>query len=124
MEIKSNLNLLEFEKAINILGEALEKNDKHDLKKQFVHTYNLALDTIRCHLIESSGSPDEIMHFGFEQLMRAAYAASLVSEELIVWKKFQKYCHDVDTSAKIVRTFLDELRYFLSQLKGRAEHLE
>ena len=103
MGIENHFGLSKFEEAIHTLGANIEKNNKSNLKKQFIHTYGLAIDIIRHHMMDSSGNPEEVEHFGLEQLLRAAYAASLVSEELAVWKQFQSCYQSMDLDAELIK---------------------
>lgn len=112
------MEVSQFEKSITRLTQALDKND--NVKRQYEETYGLAIEMIHLYLKKSSGSPSEIDHLSLESMLRRAYAASLVSEELIVWKQFKECSDDLS----IIRKFLDEARYLLKQLKDREKYLE
>ncbi|MCY4643560.1 MAG: hypothetical protein OXB88_02990 [Bacteriovoracales bacterium] len=114
----------------NILKEfednlkSFEKSDD-----QFSQTYDLAIRLIKEYLKESSGSPTEINYLEFEQLIRKAFAISILTEELAVWKKFRKCRDDMarrgfSPDVELRNGFLHELRYLSSQITERKKYLE
>ena len=132
-------NLSKLEKEMYILELKLQQYDQNLEKldnqciQQFTLTYDLCMKIIVQYLEKSSGSPSEVQYLSFEQVVRKAYRVSVISEELQVWKKFKDFNNKIrhgslqikTTEAfKMIRHFLDEVKYLLNELKERVKHLE
>ncbi len=127
--VKQAFDLSKFKQAVHNLDLCLREH--HLVSDPFLHTYDLSLETIRLFLEKSLGNPTEIEFFGFEQLIRRAYAVAIISEELFVWKKFRDCRNNMTFGKKIsednvdiVRKFLFETRYIVKQLEERIEYID
>ena len=128
------LDITSLGNAVRRLREGLaryerETNDEQirdGLIQRFEFTYELSHKMLRRYLRETAGSPDEIAHLPFADLIRARNAAGLLRGDWPVWRGFREMrtrtsdTYDAAAALQVVvaiPAFLDEAEHLYAELQ-------
>ena len=108
-----------------------ETNDEQirdGLIQRFEFTYELSHKMLRRYLRETAGSPDEIAHLPFADLIRTGNAEGLLRSEWPAWRRFREmrtrtsHTYDAKVAEEVVAeipAFLEEAEHLCAELERR-----
>jgi nucleotidyltransferase substrate binding protein (TIGR01987 family) len=123
------------EEALAFCASDLAKNDprlalhlRAGAIQAFEFTYELAIRTLRRHLVETEPDPSAVMEMTFNALIRRGYELGLLRAEVALWQDFRRRrgttSHTYDSAKaqavfEIIPEFLAEARFLLVWLAVR-----
>jgi nucleotidyltransferase substrate binding protein (TIGR01987 family) len=111
-------------------AEPQDEQLRDGLIQRFEFTYELSHKTLRRYLRETAGSPDEIAHLPFADLIRVGNAEDLLRSEWPAWRRFREirtrtsHTYDSKVAEEVVAeipAFLEEVEHLCAELRKRTE---